>query len=260
MGLKSRLDWRRRRRPRESVYFLTLHKCASSLFGGYVLKKAEGLRHVDYSSRIYRGEHVDEVSFEDTGCIYGPIRLSANVSWPTFQRVARPVSEIGFLRGRIAIFMVRDPRDILVSAYHSFGFTHGFSPVEQIRESEQKQRSRIRSMSVDEYALESAPGTASHFESIDRLSRACPRSVVLRYEDMIDDWDRFVRDLTRYVEIRKRVQARIYQESRPREMEDEASHRRSGQPGGFRRKLRGDTVASLNHTFAAVLERFGYAA
>jgi len=30
------------RNRRESVYFYTLHKCASTLFGGYVLKQAAG--------------------------------------------------------------------------------------------------------------------------------------------------------------------------------------------------------------------------
>jgi hypothetical protein len=37
------------RANRESIYFLTLHKCASTLFSDFILKNIIGLRHIDYA-------------------------------------------------------------------------------------------------------------------------------------------------------------------------------------------------------------------
>lgn len=242
----------------ESVYFYTFHKCASSLFSYYVLRNIEGLVHVNYAVQIYSGKKVDGITFEDKGCIYGPIRLSADPMSPVYKRLVKPVSDSDFIRNKIVIFLVRDPRDILVSAYYSFGYTHGFSSVKEIRERQEQKRSKIQSENVDEYVMESAHSILNNFETVDRLSKACNRSVVLRYEDMIDNWDYFVKELTRYVDIKQTVLTKIYAKSRPREKEDKSSHRRSGKAGGFRSKLKGETVTYLNATFESVLERFHY--
>jgi hypothetical protein len=242
----------------ESVYFYTFHRCASALFAGYLLQNIEGLRHVDYARQIYRGNRVDELTFKEHGFVYGPIRLSANRISPTYKQLVGPTSDIGFIQDRIAIFLVRDPRDILVSTYYSFGYSHGFSPVDEVRARQEELRNKIRGMSIDEYALEYARERLVNFETLDKLSKACRRSVVLKYEDMIGNWDCFVRDLTKYVEIKRTVLTQLYKKSRPREKENELSHRRSGKPGSFRNKLKAETIASLDATFKTVLERYRY--
>ena len=260
MNLKDYVEWRYGKNSHESVYFYTFHKCARSLFGGYVLKNIEGLRHVDYASQIYGGEQIDNPVFEQKGFVYGPIRLSANPLSPVYKKLVEPVSDIDFIRSKIAIFLVRDPRDILVSAYYSFGYTHGFSSVDEIRARQEQRRSEIQRKTIDEYALESAHKILSNFEALDKLSKACNRSVVLKYEDMIDNWDCFVEGLTKYIGIKQTVLTQVYEKSRPREKENQDSHRRSGRPGEFRSKLKEATIASLNTTFRGVLERLQYIA
>jgi len=242
----------------ESVYFYTFHKCASTLFAGYLLQNIEGLRHVDYARQIFRGDRIDELTFNEHGFVYGPIRLSSKRTSPAYKQLVEPVSDIDFIRDRIAIFLVRDPRDIVVSAYYSFGYTHAFSPADEVRARQEELRNKIRGMSIDEYALESAGEMLANFETLDKLSKACRRSVVLRYEDMIGNWNCFVRDLTKYVEIKRPVLTQLYKKSRPRKKEHVLSHRRSGKPGGFRDRLKAETVAALNATFKAVLERYRY--
>ena len=49
-GVSSRSD------SRESVYFYTFHKCASTLFSKDFLPNTEGLHHLDYARLIYRGK------------------------------------------------------------------------------------------------------------------------------------------------------------------------------------------------------------
>jgi hypothetical protein len=257
-ALRHYINWRFVKDAHESVYFYTFHKCASSLFGSYVLRNIEGLRQVDYASRIYKGRTVVNPVFESRGFIYGPLRLSLKPESPEYIGLVSLVDSPEFVCDRIAIFLLRDPRDILVSAYYSFGFTHTFSPNREIRELQQRIRREIQEQTVDEYVLDSADRFLGGFEVLHELSQACSRSVVLRYEDMIDDWERFVAGLTRYVDIREPVLREIHARSRPRVTEDLRSHRRSGMPGGFREKLAQDTIASLNRKFATVLARYQY--
>ena len=258
MDLNNYFKWRFGRNKHESVYFYTFHKCASSLFSNYVLKNIKGLRHVNYASQIYRGKKIDKVTFNNEGFVYGPIRISADPMTPVYKKLVDPTSDSKFIQNKIAIFLIRDPRDILVSAYYSFGYTHEISSVYEMKEWQEQERSAIQSKTIDEYVLESATRTLKNFEMIDQLDRACTRSVVLKYEDMISNWDYFVRGLTKYIDIKKPVLTRIYEKSRPREKEDKTAHRRSGKPGEFRRKLKKETITSLNIMFEDVLEKFKY--
>lgn len=256
MNLWELLKWRCGKNSYESVYFYTFHKCASTLFSRYILKNIEGLRHIDYAGQIYSGRN-GRITFEEKGYVYGPIRLSAQQG-AVYERLVQPTSRREFVRDKIAIFMIRDPRDILVSAYYSFAYTHSFSPVQEIRERQAQARIELQSQTIDEYAVDRAARIAANFETLDMLSQACERRVVLRYEDMIDNWELFVADLTRYINIRPAVLSQIFKQSRPREEEDNSSHRRSGQVGDFRRKLKTETILTLNGVFAAVLKRFHY--
>jgi len=254
------LEWRCQKSPPESVYFYTFHKCASSLSSRYVLKNVEGLRHVDYASQIYCGKRVKKVVFHKKGYVYGPIRLSAPPVSEEYKMLVKRASAYEFIRDRIGIFLLRDPRDIIVSSYYSFGYTHGFSPVAEIRESQEKRRNVIQSKTIDQYALESATGALCNFDRLHRLSKACNRGVVLKYEDMIENWDVFAEDLTKYIDIKPAVLGEIFEKSRPPVEEKKDSHRRSGRPSGFRDKLKPGTVASLNWTFKRVLEQCHYGA
>lgn len=258
INLQAHLKWRYGKNSHESVYFYTFHKCASSLFSNYALKNIEGLRHVDYANEFYIGKKCDTVNFEGTGFIYGPIRLSADPLSVTFKRLVEPASESNFIRNRIGIFLLRDPRDILVSSYYSFGYSHGLSSVNEIREMQEQTRNAIQQKTIDEYVLDSAGSMLSSFETADRLIGVCNRCVVIRYEDMLNNWDHFAKDLTKYVNIRPAVLTQIYEQSRPRDREDVTSHRRSGKARGFESKLKSETIVSLNSMFEPVLKRFQY--
>lgn len=252
------MRWRHGKHLHESVCFYTFHKCASSLFSGYVLKNVDGLRHVDYAKKIYRSGAINSLVFDKTGFVYGPLRLSIDPVLPAQKRLLEIITDSDFVRHKIAVFLVRDPRDILVSAYYSFGYTHRLARVNEIRARQEQLRYEIQSKTLDEYVLDSADSILRNFEIADRLRKACTRSVVLKYEDMIEDWDTFVNDFTKYMSVNQMVLTQIYEKTRPREREDISSRRRSGQVAGFRSKLKEDTIASINCTFNDILQRFEY--
>jgi sulfotransferase family protein len=242
----------------ESVYFYTLHKCASSLFSDYVLKNVRRLRLIDYEDRFYNGDPVECVTFKERGFIYGPIRLSTGPPSVIYSKLVEPASRPDFVRDKIAVFLVRDPRDILVSSYYSFGCSHEFSAVKEFEQQQRLTRQLIRGKTIDTFAVEAANGTLNHLHTIDRLSQACSRGVVLKYEDMIDNWEKFSWGLTKYLDIGRRTLRRTYNLCRPLENESETGHRRSGKPGAYKDKLLTSTVDALNIIFAPVLTRFHY--
>ena len=98
----------------------------------------------------------------------------------------------------------------------------------------------------------------SELEKIEPLQQSCSRSTVLRYEDMILDWDKFARDLSKCIKVRRTVLSRIYKKTRPRNREEIGAHRRSGKTESFRNSLSPRTVKSLNDTFRVILDRYQY--
>ena len=272
---------------RESVFFYTFHKCASSLFAGFVLPRVDGLTSVNYAAQIFRGE-IDESSarerimFHPSGQLYGPLRLSANPSSRARALLIDHCATEDFVRERIAVFLVRDPRDILVSAYYSFGFTHPWSPDPVIRAQQEIRRAAISAQTIDEYACANAPLLAQQFALAGRLRHACSRSVLLRYEDMIHDWPVFEEALQRHLRLAPsafRGGTRIRQWLRalqrhlrlapsalmemraritPRQTEDTSAHQRSGATGSHARKLTPETVQVLDGIFEGALSDLGY--
>jgi hypothetical protein len=242
----------------ESVYFYTFHKCASSMFSDYVLKNIKYLRHVDYASILFNGGHVDKIEFKKHGYIYGPLRISTVIDSILYQPLVSPSCKDEFVRDKTTIFLIRDPRDILISAYYSFGFSHVLSPVQEIREEQIEKRNSISSQSLDDFALEHAMKFLSYFETLGRLQQASKHSVTIKYEDMIDNWERFVEGLTTFLVIDRPVLDHIHEITRPRQTENKELHRRSGETEQYKHKLTAETVSSLNETFKEVLARYQY--
>ena len=246
----------------ESIYFYTFHKCASTLFSSYILKNIEGLLLKDYASQIYFGKvkSKEKIIFHKNGFVYGPIRLSAGDNSSEGELLINPTTDHHFLRSKTALFFVRDPRDILVSDYYSSGFTHEFSKVSEIADIQRSNRQKIRGKTLDEFALDKVDRQVDLFKKMHNLSSICKYGAVLRYEDMVDNFDFFAKQLCRYITISDKVVKEIYMRSRPRSSEDASSHCRSGQVQGFRNKLKESTIEAINLKLRNTLTLFGYKA
>jgi hypothetical protein len=175
-----------------------------------------------------------------------------------YELLVKPASSSKFIKNKIAIFFVRDPRDILVSSYYSFGFTHGFSSLKIVREQEIARRKEIQEKTLDEYVIQSADAQVKYFETLWQLSKDCEQSIIIKYEDMINDFDKFSKQLCKYVILDDNVMSQIYQKTRPKEKENISAHRRSGKVKGFENKLNKNTIDILNKKLSRVLDLFEY--
>lgn len=244
----------------EPVYFFTFHKCASSLFSNYILKNINGLHNYDIASDIYNGRISDSESIDLSlkGTIYGPIRLSARKDSDVYSKLVIPTCEKSFIRDKTAIFFIRDPRDILVSSYYSFGFSHKFSKVEKIRKEQEARRKNISSKTIDEYVLSMVDEQIDNFNDLLAVKDHCPKSVILRYEDMINDFETFKSQLCTYLSIDDEVMDKIYKKSRPKEKESIDKHKRSGKVHGYKDKLKQETIEIIDTKTNLILSRLGY--
>ena len=248
------------RRPK-SVYFFTFHKCASTLFSSIVLKRAVGLKNINYAQQLYRGVALGNkpFTFQEYGFIYGPIRVTPQFESTSVEDLLlSPVIQQDFLKSKRAVFLVRDPRAILTSQYYSFGFSHHLSKNKEVRETQEEIRQEIQKLTIDEYALNHATRMIEAFERLDLAQKHCQDRIVLRYEDLVEDFDAFIEQLCSFIPLRQATIDLVYRESRPKQVEEINSHKRSGLPSGFRKKLLPETIESLNNQFEPILKRFAY--
>jgi len=241
-----------------SVYLYTFHKCASSLFSSYILNKAKGLKHVDYERMLFRAIDFEQPDYQEYGCTYGPIRLYIDPECNIYNTLVAPVTDLEFIRDKTAIFMLRDPRDMLVSEYYSFGFSHSLSKSAEIRQEQELNRKRIRAMTIDEYALSEVEERVGRFELLYKLIQACEHSVVLHYEDMLANWGLFAADLIKYLDLSAEALTETYLRSRPREKIASGAHRRSGKTRQYKTEFKPETISCLNEQLSVSLKRFKY--
>lgn len=244
----------------ESVFFYTFHKCASTLFAGFILPNTIGLNHVDYAKQFFTGSigNDAQVIFEKSGHIYGPIRISARTNNPIKGLLVDNATDQDFIRDKIAVFFVRDPRDILVSSYYSFGFSHKLSVVPEVRKSQEATRDEISRQTIDEFVMGRAQEQKLYFQKLDAMVSQCKKSQVIYYEEMIDDFDVFANKLTKHIPLDKEIIKEMYIRTRPKPVEDRTLHRRSGRVGGFREHLKPETIKSLNQCLSEILATHGY--
>lgn len=248
--LKSRKD------EKESVFFVTFHKTASSYFGNFILKQSIGLLHKDPASDIFRNKKIEKINYEDNNHIYGPIRLSLKEG-PVYEKVVLPILKNELLHKYKAICFIRDPRDIIVSFYYSQAYSHPLSNNEDIKLLQIKNRDRALIIGIDKYALEEADFFKEKFEMMISILESNKNSLLLKYEDMIYDFDSFHDQLSTFIELPSGGKEIIYENTRPKN-EGIHSHRRNGQKNGYKKELQDETIVAMNNKLRSILNYFDY--
>jgi Sulfotransferase domain len=157
------------------------------------------------------------------------------------------------------LLMVRDPRDILVSGYFSTAFSHPL-PGEKSdkRAAFEQKRDWAQSVSIDEYVLAEAPRLLKNLQRYhDLLLSRHPHTLLLRYEEMIGDFESWLNRILQYTPRLRQKLLENHRKQRP-VTENIDRHLRKGVAGDYREKLQPETIAALNRLFEEVLPVFGY--
>jgi len=161
------------------------------------------------------------------------------------------------------VVMIRDPRDALVSAYYSYSKSHP-TPQSSTKAAQFKRlKTRLSNMTVDEYVMEESKNLRWRMSQYLELKGAGLAISVLKYEDMILDFQTWLNELLAHCqwEISSTLREQLLNEAGRNshiKQEDTASHRRQVTPGEHKRKLQNVTVEYLNECLSDVLRGFGY--
>ncbi|MGI9516600.1 MAG: hypothetical protein ACR2NP_06135 [Pirellulaceae bacterium] len=187
----------------------------------------------------------------DRGFVLGPLRSfsTEGFDFPRLQRVGH-------------LLQIRDPRDILVSEYFSLGWIHSDR---DWTDADRDHRTRIRNMSVDDYVIKE--DEISKYPLMQRYSPILqlhdqPDVTIVRYEDMVLDFERWLQPVLQTMELRPtaRWQRQLASKYRDEFLPDSrpGAHKRNVLPGDHRSKLKPETIALLNRRFEPILSVLGY--
>lgn len=246
-----------------SVLFFTTHKCAS-VFVSAILRTAgrhTEFHHLDLAQAVFNlpevrtneaedfmSERADELFFP-TGEVYGPLRGPVDI--PNADRFKM-------------VFFLRDPRDVLVSAYYSFGFSHKAPKNPDRVEAFHRQREQIQAEGIDAFALRRAEEwILPHFSRYVEMHKANSNALYLSYDEYKDDTRGFLTRLFHFMDmaIPESALNEIAQKANPIQTDaksDELNHQRSGRSGQFEHELKPDTVTRLNEMFSEILTYWGF--
>jgi hypothetical protein len=242
--------------PKSSFALLTMHKAASTYVGS-ILKEIfarRGYRPEDLAAEAFEAG-VNEVDYiqhnigrlAKTLAYFGPFRTES----------VAPILGVTSLR---PIVHIRDPRDCVVSLYYSLAFSHVEPGPGPVLDQFLKDRRAFQEMGIDEFCFE---GLRRGYDALGIMRRAVearPNSVLSRYEDMVHDFDLWLRKLldAAGVDIDERTFDNLKKDAAFEIPEDPLRHKRQVTPGDYKRKLRPDTQKALTDAFESDLRFFGY--
>jgi len=233
------------------VFVFTVHKAAS--LGVYdvmrnVAKKegwplhSANLRHPNLSEPAAPGDTAFLKQLSGKTGLVGPVRMPVTLD------------EESLARDRIVLHL-RDPRDVLVSMFYSWSYSHPGVNDEY--------REDLRRKGVDVFARQNSDPLKQKYGLYVRECLPLPKARLLRYEDFVLDRRRWLEifleaagvpdGMKRYARLAKKNPADDVQE------ENVHAHIRKAAPGDHKEKLSDETIDWLNEQWRDLLAALDYA-
>ena len=243
-------------KDRESILVFTLHKCASVYVSKILQKlyKDTDITSINLEAYLALSElpsphtiHTldDKIfkekiknSFKPLGYLYAVLRDP---------KLLELIDNILDYR---TLLVLRDPREVLVSAYFSFGYTHASPIVKSKREEFLAWRNTIVSQTVDEYVLATKDVWREKYTYYCQKLLRQPNVLFMKYEDMVSDFDNWLNTIIEFLKIdpdRKKLN-KIINKAKQKQVN----------PLARKRKLKPETIDILNSEFREVLDLLGY--
>lgn len=243
-----------------AAYVLSVHKAGSTLVNTMATQIARAAKRPVFA--LHTALFSNGVKLTD--CPAAAIELLERPG-TVFTAFRTPDFLDGVAQYRTApkLLMVRDPRDIAVSAYFSTAFSHGIPASGSVRERMLENRARVQRMELSEFVLRGSTDTPmknllTFIGHLDRFEGFTVR----RYEDTIFAKETLARDiasvLSADVPAARLDEIAAKNDVRP-DAERPTEHIRQVSPGNYREHLSDEARSYLETKFATVFERFGYA-
>ena len=241
---------------KQSIIYFTLHKCASVYVNNTlrrVIKRDKDITSLNLSQyysflgqplgtedevNTATAEKLKEAFGATFGYYFGPFR---------HPRILNLIDKIYAYK---ILLMLRDPRDVLTSAYYSFGFTH-ILPIEFSRRKVILERRHIiANQSVDEFVLSNRRDYLGKYRVYCKELLNMDNVHFVKYEDMCYDFEGWLYDVLDFLNIdlnKKQIQNIISKFKSKKVL-----------PSNHRNKLKPETIEILNHDCSDILTILQY--
>ena len=258
------LEANNRPKTHKSFLFFTTHKCASTFVTALLEELADQSDYetFNYASAYWElGDAVDsaglhirkflpqnyDMLFRQYGEIYGPLRFP--VEFPGRENFKH-------------IFFFRDPRDVLVSSFYSWAYTHPEPLNTKAREKFLEKRAKLSEEGIDAYVLRQAQEwILPLFTEYRELAETVPDALFLTYDEFSQHTDVFLRKVTDYLEIdlsEESIEKLSNFASPIQKGAPKLEHKRSGKSGQWKNELKPEIADELNRILAPILDYWGF--
>ena len=159
-----------------------------------------------------------------------------------------------------SIFLVRDPRDRLVSQYFSFSRSHQEPESGYASANFSLTRKKAQRLLIDNYAIDQNDWIISNWRAYhEHLDPMTTR--VYRYEDVIFRKVEWLSDILNFFDLpcdEKIIESIVAQNDILPKNEDPNQHIRQVRPGNYKKHLSQGTCEQLNALFFDFLDRYSY--
>lgn len=232
------------------LFVFTVHKAAS--LGVYdVMRRVAKKEGWPLHSANLKSATLIEPETPGDPSFYDQINGKSGLVGPVRMPVALPEGSAGNDR---YILHLRDPRDVLVSMFYSWSYSHpGVNDA---------YREQLRERGVDDFAQSQSDGLYEKYALYVRDYLSLPQTTLLKYEDFVTDRPMWLRAFLGVAGIDpgqgyyKRM-ARQNPAAKVRE-EDVHAHIRKAAPGDYLDKLDAGTIAALNRQWSEILSALEY--
>jgi len=163
------------------------------------------------------------------------------------------------------IIQLRDPRDVLVSAYYSMAYTHPYGArTAEIHQAVQKKN-------IDNFIIENYKTTLKIFEDTIKISKQMNNVDFVNYSMMVLNFEEWVKQTTKHFNITSQQKDKLFKkyknefenikEITENELKlidtknfDIKYHKRKVIPGDYKQKLKSSTIQLLNEKFINILD------
>lgn len=242
----------------DSVIFFTTHKCASNFISKLLetIDKNTEFTHFDYGGLV--GSVADKINqkapfepylnknykhlFNSRGEIYGPQRRPLNFSSINLYK---------------KIFFLRDPRDVLISSFYSFGKTHAPPSQKILKLDFYKEREKINSLGLEKYAIYKSDEILNIYLSYKNLKEMSESCIYLKYDDYVTDTSYFLKTIFNFLNIsidQMEIDKLISLADPIQPTKDDTKHKRSGKLDQWKSELSRETQKKLNEKFNDILK------
>ena len=240
----------------QSVLFFTLHKCASVYVKGILkeISQDSDITSVELDNYLLMSKlpslntiidrHDIELQtkiknlFNPKGYLYTTFRYPK-----IWEFIENPVKYKTLL-------MLRDPRDVLTSAYFSFGYTHGVPITKTKRNDFLTWRNEVASQTLDGFVLSVKEDWLRMYTYYCQNLVGKPNVLLVRFEDMVTNFDSWLNSIIEFLnlEVNQTKIAEIVNRSSQKQIKTK----------DYRKALQPNTINILNREFHEVLNFLGY--